>query len=150
MQSFKQKVYQYCLQLIADKIALLEATLHDLRESVANETKSTAGDKYETARAMIHIEQENTGRQLQEALAQKAQLEQLELDRDAARIIAGSLVKTNQGYVFTGPGLGKITVDGERVICVSLQAPLGMKLAGAIVNDQIIVNGIAYIIESIA
>jgi hypothetical protein len=44
---------------------MLQQVLADLKESGANETKSTAGDKHETALAMLQIEQANTRGQLQ-------------------------------------------------------------------------------------
>ena len=72
---FKQKIYQACLRSLDEKISLFESALAELRASVANETKSSAGDKYETARAMLQIEQDNIGRQLNEVRAQKKQLE---------------------------------------------------------------------------
>ena len=146
--SFKQKVYQYCLQLINDKISELENNLKDLRESVGNETKSTAGDKYETARAMLHIEQENTGRQLQELMQQKVRLERIDITNSTPHITAGSLIMTSKGYIFIGPGLGKIIIDGEPVICISLHSPLGQKLAGLQEGATAVVNGVSYIITA--
>ena len=56
---------------------MLQQRLNDLKESGANETKSTAGDKHETALAMVQIEQANIRKQLEEALAQKAILEKI-------------------------------------------------------------------------
>jgi hypothetical protein len=63
--TLKQKIYNYYLQLINDKVHLLQQVLADLKESGSNETKSTAGDKHETALAMLQIEQANTRGQLQ-------------------------------------------------------------------------------------
>ena len=45
----KQKIYNHYLQVIHDKVAMLQNILTDLKESGSNETKSTAGDKHETA-----------------------------------------------------------------------------------------------------
>ncbi len=70
--TFKEKVYKSYREIIETKIQLFQNTLKELRESGSNETKSTAGDKYETALAMLHIEQENVSRQLSEILKQKA------------------------------------------------------------------------------
>ncbi len=56
---------------------MLQQRLNDLKESGANETKSTAGDKHETALAMVQIEQANIRKQLEEALAQKVILEKI-------------------------------------------------------------------------
>ena len=66
--TFKERVYQQFLQLIKDKILSLETILNDLNESAKNETKSTAGDKHETALAMLQIEQENTRKKIAETI----------------------------------------------------------------------------------
>ena len=55
--TLKQKIYKHYQQLINDKVQQLQKVLTDLKESSSNETKSTAGDKHETALAMLQIEQ---------------------------------------------------------------------------------------------
>ncbi len=58
--TLKQKIHGHTLEIINAKISLLQKVLADLKESGSNETKSTAGDKHETALAMLQIEQANT------------------------------------------------------------------------------------------
>ena len=69
--TLKQKVYNHYLQAVNDKIKELQQVLTELKESASNETKSTAGDKHETALAMLQIEQANVQGQLQEILNKK-------------------------------------------------------------------------------
>jgi len=57
--SIKQKIYTHFLKMLNTNISILQKSLVDLKESSSNETKSTAGDKYETALAMLQIEQSN-------------------------------------------------------------------------------------------
>jgi len=147
--TFREKVYQQCLQLIADKTERLQAIMDDLRESIKNETKSTVGDKHETARAHLQIEQENTGRQLKELQAQQAILQQLDVSVKAAAIINGSLVQTNKGYFFISIAGGKIIVDGIPVFILSPQSPLGTRLMGLMTGDTTTVNGMSYQVEKI-
>jgi hypothetical protein len=149
--TFKQKVYSQYLQSINDKIGLLRNTLYDLKESSRNETKSTAGDKHETALAMLQIEQKNVSQQLKEASDQKKVLEQINpavCKQDAG---IGSLLKTNNGYLFLSIALGKIIVDGVAVIAISPCSPLalGQRLLGLKVTDRAEVNGSQFVIESI-
>ncbi len=145
----KQKIYNHCLTLIHDKAAMLQQVLADLKESGSNETKSTAGDKHETALAMLQIEQANTRGQLQEVLAQKTALEKIDPTISATMIVNGSLVKTNRGYLFISIAAGKITIDGIHVISLSPQSPLGQKLMGLKVDDSAEINNTEYLIESI-
>ena len=99
-KAFKIKVYNRFSQLVLDKISMLQQSLLDLKESSSNETKSTAGDKHETALAMLQIDQENTSRQLQDALVQKALFEKIDPAISTTRITNGSLVRTNKAFCF--------------------------------------------------
>src|SRR4029079_18602995 len=94
----KEKIYLHFREIINNKITMLQQVLADLKESGANETKSTAGDKHETALAMLQIEQANTRGQLQELLLQKAALEKLDPTVSAPMVLNGSLIKTGRGY----------------------------------------------------
>ena len=145
----KEKIHGHCLSLINDKISLLQQVLADLKESAGNETKSTAGDKHETALAMLQIEQANTRGQLEDVLQKKAVLEKINPVLSAEQIVNGSLVKTNRGYLYLSVALGKINTDGIDVIALSPQSPLGEKMIGLIVGDTVEMNGNFYIIEVI-
>ena len=145
----KQKIYNHYLQVIHDKVAMLQNILTDLKESGSNETKSTAGDKHETALAMLQIEQANTRGQLQEALTQKAALEKINPALSASIVLNGSLVKTNRGYLFVSIALGKTVIENITVIALSPQSPLGQKLMGLKVGDVAVINTMYYTIEDI-
>jgi hypothetical protein len=137
----KQKVYNQCLDLVNNKIASHQQALKSLTESAANETKSTAGDKYETSRAMLHIEQDNIRRQMADAMAQKAVLDGFDPQIHRETIGLGSLVKTNAGFYYLSVGLGKLVIDGQTIIALSPQSPLGNKLVGTATGDMIEMNG---------
>ncbi len=145
----KQKIYDHYLLVINNKIALLRQVLADLKESGSNETKSTAGDKHETALAMLQIEQANKRAQLQEILTQKATLEKIDPAISAHIIVNGSLIKTNRGYLFMSIAAGKTTIDNIPVIALSAQSPLGQKLMGLKVDEIATINNVNYIIECI-
>ncbi len=145
----KEKIYNRFLQLVNDKVTSLQQVLADLKESGANETKSTAGDKHETALAMLQIEQANKRTQLQEIVAQKNALEKIDPTIVAPVIVNGSLIKTNKGYLFMSVALGKITVEDIVVVSLSPQSPLGMKLLGLKEGDKVEMNNNNYVIENI-
>ena len=147
--TLKQKTYLHCRQTVNDKISLLQQVLADLKESGANETKSTAGDKHETALAMLQIEQANVRGQLKEALEQKTILEKINPAASAPYVVNGSLVKTNKGYFFVSCASGKVIVDGLTVTPISPQSPLGSKLMGLHPNDTIELNNNHFLIEGI-
>jgi transcription elongation GreA/GreB family factor len=146
---FKQNVYQYFLQMAEERVASLQKVLADLKDSAGNETKSTAGDKHEVGLAMLQIEQANAGSQLEDALSKKNALEKINPDNKADVVVNGSLLKTNRGYLFLCTALGKAEVDGEKVIALSPQSPLGQKLVGLTSGQTAEINGTQYFIESI-
>ncbi len=145
----KQKIHSHFLQIANGKVQLLQNRLNDLKESGANETKSTSGDKHETALAMVQIEQANIRKQLEEALAQLTFLQKLDSKIITKKITNGSLVKTNRGYFYVSVALGKALVEDIQIIALSALSPLGKNLLGLKVGEQIQLNEQVYIIESV-
>lgn len=147
--TLKEKIYNHYLQVITGKIVQVESVLAELKESGANETKSTAGDKHETALAMLQIEQANKREQLKELQQQKTVLQTINPALSPAVIVNGSLIKTNFGYFFLSIALGKALVDGITVTALSQHSPLGKQLLHLQQGQTAVINGRQYIIESI-
>ncbi len=147
--TLKQKIYNHYLQVIQDKIAGLQKILADLKESGTNETKSTAGDKHETALAMLQIEQANVRGQLQEAQQQHSALEKINPAIVPAVIVPGSLIKTNKGYLFLSIAAGKAVIEGHTVMALSPQSPLGQQLIKANKGEAVTINNTIYTVENI-
>jgi transcription elongation GreA/GreB family factor len=145
----KQSVYNTCLQLLNNKIQALQNTIHELSEGAISDGKSSAGDKHETARAMMQLEQEKISKQLDEVLAQKATLQKIDVTTTTEQITKGSLVKTNKGYLFLSIALGKVNTEGIDVIVLSPQSPLGIKLIGLKAKSTVTINSTEYVIEEV-
>lgn len=145
----KQKIYNHYLNLINDKVVMLQKTLAELKESGTNETKSTAGDKHETALAMLQIEQANVCGQLQDALTKKSVMGKINPNLSVPIIVNGSLIKTNKGYLLISIALGRAVFDDVNVIALSSLSPLGQKLMGLKIGESTAINNIEYIIEGI-
>ncbi len=145
----KEKINEHYLSYLNDNISREYQTLLDLRYSAANETKSTAGDKHETALAMLQIEQANVEQKLQLLREQKAIIEGIHASSINQTISQGSLVKTNKGYFYISAALGKASVDKCNVIAISKLSPLGTKLVGLGINDTVVINENEYNIEEI-
>ncbi len=147
--TFKEEVYKAYLDLLEDKISGLELVLQDLHKSAANETKSTAGDKHETALAMLQLEQENKRKQLAELLLQKAVLNRIDPTVVNKIISNGALVETDSGYFFISVALGKMIIRGNTVFALSLSSPLGKKLAENSGQGAVTMNNRTYQILSV-
>ncbi len=145
----KQLIHVQYLNAINNKILMLQQILIDLKESGTNETKSTAGDKHETALAMLQIEQANTRAQLHNALEQQTSLLNIDPTIITVKIGPGSFVKTDKGNFYLSVALGKLIINGETVMAISTQSPLGGKLLGRCINESIPINGNSYLIESV-
>lgn len=128
IMTFKQQVHEHYLHRLQEKIQHLQQVLAELKESGANETKSTAGDKHETALAMLQIEQANKREQLRELEQQLAALEKINPAIVPAMIVPGSLVHTDQGYLYLSIAGGKAVIAGKVVTALSSQSPLGKLL----------------------
>lgn len=147
--TLKQKIYSHYRQVITDKIKMLQQVLADLKESGSNETKSTAGDKHETALAMLQIEQANARGQLQEVLNKKVAFEKIDPEATSTKIINGSLIKSSKGYLFMSIALPKIIIEGITVTALSPQSPLGIKLMGLSQGESAVINNDTYAVEKI-
>ena len=147
--NFKQKVYQHYFEMIESRVDSIQKILADLKDSAGNETKSTAGDKHEVGLAMLQIEQANTGKQLEDALSKKTFLERINLQIKTDVVLNGSLIKTNRGYLFLSTALGKAEIEGEKIIALSAQSPLGQNLMGLKAGETAEINGTKYVIDSI-
>ena len=93
--------------------------MFDLTASLTSETKSTAGDKHDTGRAMIHLEQEKLQHQVQEIQLQLQRIRALQhSEKLDGGVGFGSFIKAGQFYFLIGIGMGKQLVNGHIVYCV--------------------------------
>ena len=49
----KEKLYTKCIQFIENRHQTIQNSISEIQESLLSETKSSAGDKHETGRAML-------------------------------------------------------------------------------------------------
>jgi len=143
----KAAIHNYFLQQIASKMVMLQSNLYDLTIASQNESKSTAGDKHETALAMLQIEQVNVQNQLDEFELSKNILDRLDITLVNDSIIPGSLIKTNKGYFYLSVAAGKMMQDGFTIFSMSTKSPLGSKLLGKKVGEKIVQNNVEYAVE---
>lgn len=143
----KTELYGLCEKVLAERIASIKTQLSELIEGAKNDSKSTAGDKHETARAMMQIEQEKLANQLNLTLAQQQTLSRIDPHIVSEIVNTGSLIETNHGWLYLSIPLGKIQVNQVSVMCLSAQSPLGIKLCGKRVGEKVEMNGTTYSIK---
>lgn len=64
--NIKQELSNQCLEFVENRFQTIQNTINEIQESLLSETKSSAGDKHETGRAMLQLEREKSGNQLAE------------------------------------------------------------------------------------
>lgn len=141
----KKDVHQAALELVTSKLKGIQKEFDTLQESLQSETKSSAGDKHETGRAMTQLEQEKLSRQLSETRKTLDGLRQIDPATKMNSIGFGSLVKTDRGYFYLSVGIGQIPVADSSVFCITAGSPLGQKLIGHKKNEKIQLNGTVFI-----
>ena len=145
----KQQLIQACSDYLKDKINALHVIINEVTESSNSESKSSAGDKHETSKAMMQLEIEKLGTQLKEAELQLAEFEKINFNKNFQTIEQGSLVETNKGYFLIASSIGKITVDDKSFFVISSKSPLALKLIGSRQKDTVNFNDVSYSILSI-
>ncbi len=137
----KQSLYQYALELLDKKIEVLHHAMTETNESMQSDTKSSAGDKYETGREMMQIELNNLQSQLKQIEQSKSDLQRIHLSSPISETGFGSLIRTNLGIYFISIGLGQIKYLNQSYYLLSLASPIGKVLKGHKAGDIISFNG---------
>jgi transcription elongation GreA/GreB family factor len=131
----KLKLKEYISAILKDKIEEAKINHYSIQDSVVNETKSSAGDKHETSRAMAQIELEKVGKQIFELEKNLHIFESISLE-EKPKVGIGSLLLSETSTIFISIGIGKLNFEQKEVICISLASPLGQKLIGLKVGDS--------------
>ena len=139
----KKALYQFCEDYIASRLNRVQNQIAEVKTSLTSESKSTAGDKHETGRAMLQLEREKLGQQLLEAEKMQRVLAKVPIETINARVVLGSLVKTNKASYFIAISAGKCEIDDALIFCISANTPIAKLLLGKTVGDTINFNGIS-------
>lgn len=126
----KPALHQHLLQLLQNKLNVLEASFAEKREDLLSESKSTAGDKHETGRAMIQLEQEKLSGQLLQVQKQRDMLLRINPEREYKTVQAGALVQTNKGMFYITTGLGQVELEGISVFAIAPTSPVAQAMLG--------------------
>ncbi|WP_131538049.1 3-oxoacyl-ACP synthase [Pedobacter nototheniae] len=149
MSTIKTQLYQLCLIFIEKRIENIEYSLQQARQASNDDTKSSAGDKYETTREMMQQEMDRNSKLLYEAGQQKIALQQIENVDAAKEVKNGSLVFTSEGNFYISISAGELKTDEQTFYAVSQAAPIGKLLIGKKVGEGFKFNSKTYQINQI-
>lgn len=148
--TLKKELFQFCKSFVEQRLSRIQNQIHDIKVSLNSETKSSAGDKHETGRAMLQLEREKLGVQLSEAEKMNQVLAKVSLNTNTTHIALGSLVKTSKSNYFIAISSGEFISKNVSVFCISSQTPIGKLLLGKQRNDVITFNGQDIVITEIS
>lgn len=147
--NFKKSLQIKCIEVIEERITFSYTLIENAQSAANAEEKSSAGDKYETGRSMNHLEKEMYTKQWLANKRELATIRSIGFDEIHLAPKGGSIVKTNEFCFFILAGLGKITVAGEIVFCLSPFAPFAQILMDKKIGDVVIFNKREIIISDI-
>jgi transcription elongation GreA/GreB family factor len=117
-------------------------SLESERNAIQQETKSSAGDKYETQREMLQADIRRSEHQLNESTNHLDIIDHL-FDFHG-KIIIGTMVELKQEkqnmLIFIGPAIGDVVVNQTKIKTVSQASPFGHLLMGKTTGDSIVFN----------
>lgn len=136
----KQQLHLKCQELLQNRLRVLEKSMNDIYNNLESETKSTAGDKHETGRAMLHLEREKLGHQLAIINNQLQVSNKINLEAQISRVVLGSLVYTTQANYFISVSMGELKAGKIRAYAISPMSPVGQALMLKAVDETVFYN----------
>jgi transcription elongation GreA/GreB family factor len=149
MSELKEELYQQCLSYVQQRMDAAELGIKEAQQSASEDTKSSAGDKYETGREMMQQETNRNLAQLNEANKLKVALNLVGTSASAQQIDNGSVVITNNGRFYIAISAGTLVVNDEQYFAISPASPIAIKMKGLKAGDTFDLNGKIYKIESV-
>lgn len=127
-QQLKEQLMANIIDEIDERINAETLMIESARETANSDTKSSAGDKYETTRAMMHLEQEKYSQQLAESMELKKRAGSIPLDTVSEKVESGSVLSTSMGNFFIAVSAEEIEIEDEEYVPISLASPIGEAL----------------------
>ncbi|TAD95453.1 MAG: 3-oxoacyl-ACP synthase [Bacteroidetes bacterium] len=148
-KQIKENLYEKCMQFVENQIIASKKGIADSQKAANEETKSSAGDKYETTRSMMQIEIENYTKRLAESQKLQQILKQINFQNSYQMVVLGTLVVSNQGKFFMAIGIGKIDLEKESYFVISQNSPIGEKFHHKKVGESFEFHGKNFVVLEI-
>ena len=147
--SLKEKLHHTCVAYIEKREQTIQNIISSNKKALLSETKSSAGDKHETGRAMLQLEMEKASQQIAVVQQMKETLAKVDIQSSHDLVRLGSIVITEKANYFIAISMGKTTIDNTDYFVISSASPIGKLFLGKKENDTIIFNGNEFTIKTI-
>lgn len=139
--SIKETLFKQCVAYVDSRLQNIQNTISSHQKALSSETKSSAGDKHETGRAMLQLEMEKAGQQLGSIQQMKEILAKVDISKKTTVGSLGTIIETNQGVYFLSISAGQLAVAGDVYFAISVSSPIGQLLLGKKAGDVLRWNG---------
>lgn len=149
MTELKKQLHQLCVDFVKQRMDNAQQAIISAEQSAAQDTKSSAGDKYETGREMLQQEKDRGMAQLTEANKLLIAINRISTAGKSVKVEEGSVVKTNNGNFYIAISAGVLTIEDESFFAISAAAPIGAQMLGCKAGDEFGMNGKVYTISAL-
>jgi transcription elongation GreA/GreB family factor len=149
MSALKQELYKQCLDYVQKRMDAAQLAIEEAQKASNDDTKSSAGDKYETGRAMMQQETDRNRQQLAETNKLKIALNLVSPAHTSYSAETGSLVITDHGNFYIAISAGVLNAGNDIYFAVSPASPIGLAMKGKKTGENFILNGKLYSIKMV-
>ncbi|WP_299666984.1 3-oxoacyl-ACP synthase [uncultured Polaribacter sp.] len=143
--NLKEELFIQCEMFVNKRLQTVEEIIASNQKALQSETKSSAGDKHETGRAMLQLEMEKASQQLAGISQMKEVLAKIDFTNTGTSTVKnahlGSVIFTEKAHYFLSISAGQLTVAGKQYFAVSAASPIGKLLLGKQENEIFSFNG---------
>ena len=148
-KEIKKELYKQCQNFVNNRLQTVQDIISSNQKALQSETKSSAGDKHETGRAMLQLEMEKAGQQLLGITQMKEVLAKIDDSKNSNIAHLGSVIETNIANYFLSISAGKLICNNKIFYAISVSSPIGKHLLGKTISDVFTFNGNQVQIKSI-
>ncbi|MEO6685245.1 MAG: transcription elongation factor [Dyadobacter sp.] len=116
--------------LLDDRLQVAWKAMEAAQDSANDQSKSSAGDKYETSRSMGQLDRSMHARQYEQVRQERVVLDRIGESESLSRGAIGALLETTAGWFFISVSLGAVKFDNQTIIAVSSSSPVGLSFLG--------------------
>ncbi|SFC26605.1 hypothetical protein SAMN05421747_10779 [Parapedobacter composti] len=147
--TIKVSLLEACETYVGQRMENALQAMASASAAAADDTKSSAGDKFETTREMMQQELNRHQQLLADARRMAQVLAGLDVRAHHGPAKLGSLVETNHGLFFLAVNVGQLIIGGKTYRVISPVSPLGQRFIGSKAGDELVFNGMNYRIVNV-
>lgn len=136
----KSQLYQKIVLRLEQNIQEAQLAYVQAKESRDSDTKSSAGDKYETGREMMQREMDKCSALIDQNRHSMQIIQHVPIHRTYESIDKGALIVTDRGSYYMLVGLGKISLEQKDYFAISPESPIGSLFLGKKVGEYILLR----------